>query len=185
MQPTFITTKQCCLYVVDTQERLMANIHEADRVAANICLMIRAAKTLKLPIFATTQYKKGIGPLIPEIAELLEGVPCPDKLHFNGLADAEVRKVLAGLPSAVDTLILCGVESHICVYQTAVGALRAGYQVLIVADGISSRSPANDRLGQERLRELGAVIAPAEMIIYELLQLAGTPAFKEILPFLK
>jgi len=185
MKPSFLRPSQCCLYVVDPQEKLMAHIHEADRVSRNIALMIHLAKILEFPVLANTQYKKGIGPIVPELAELLEGVACPDKITFNGFGNTVVQKEMENLPDRVDTLILCGVETHICVYQTAIGALQAGYTVWIVADGVSSRSPVNDRMGQERLRDLEAVLAPAEMIIYELLQRAGTAQFKAMLPFLK
>ena len=184
-EPSFLRPEQCCLYVVDPQERLMAHIHGKEQVVKNISLMIHLAEVLHIPVIANTQYKKGIGPLVPELAELLADVPCPDKTTFNGLANPEVRQLFDDLPPSVDTLLLCGVESHICIYQTAIGALQAGYNVRVVADGISSRTPDNDRFAKQRLRELGAVVAPAEMIIYELLQKAGTPAFKAMLPYLK
>lgn len=181
----FLLPGQCCLYIVDPQERLMAHIHGADQVISNISLMIELAKVLDIPVVANTQYKKGIGPLVPELAGLLDGVPCPDKTEFNGLANSEVQRMLNKLPSSVDTLLLCGVESHICIYQTTMGALQAGYRVRVVADGISSRIPENDHYGKQRIRDLGAVLAPAEMIIYELLQKAGTEQFKAMLPYLK
>ena len=85
----------------------------------------------------------------------------------------------------MNTFLVCGVETHICIYQTVIGALQAGYNVWVVADAVSSRTHVNDQLGQQRLRELGAVLAPAEMIIYELLQRAGTAQFKAMLPHLK
>ncbi len=182
---SFLQAKQCCLYVVDPQERLMAHIHEAELVIKNIALMIRLANTFSIPILANTQYKKGIGPIVPELAELLGDVPCPDKVEFNGLANPAVREELDRLDEAVDTLIICGVESHICIYQTSMAVLAAGYKVIVVADGISSRTPENDNYGKQRLREMGVVVVPAEMIIYELLQKAGTAEFKTMLPFLK
>ncbi len=181
----FLVPEQCCLYVVDPQERLMAHIHEAGRVVKNIALMIRLAGTFSLPVLANTQYKKGIGPIVPELADLLTGVPCPDKVEFNGLANTEVRLELDRLSPSVDTLLLCGVETHICIYQTAMGALDAGYKVRVVADAVSSRTSENDRFGQSRLRELGVILQPSEMIIYELLQQAGTHEFKAMLPYLK
>lgn len=184
-EPIFLSPEQCCLYIVDPQERLMAHIHGADLVVKNISLMIHLAKVMHIPVIANTQYKKGIGPLVPELSVLLQSVPCPDKNEFNGLVNPQVRQMLDELPSSVDTLLLCGVESHICIYQTAMGALQAGYDVRVVADGISSRTLDNDRYGKQRLRELGAILAPAEMIIYELLQKAGTPEFKAMLPYLK
>ena len=92
MKTGFLRPEQCCLYVVDPQEKLMAHIHEADRVSYNIGLMIHLAKTLDFPILANTQYKNGIGPIVPELAELLEGVPCPDKVTFCGLVMAGFRR---------------------------------------------------------------------------------------------
>ena len=163
----------------------MAHIHGKEQVVKNISLMIQLAEVLHIPVIANTQYKKGIGPLVAELAELLADAPCPDKTTFNGLASPEVRQLIDDLPPSVDTLLLCGVESHICIYQTTLGALQAGYRVRVVADGISSRTPDNDRFAKQRLRELGAILAPAEMVIYELLQKAGTPEFKAMLPYLK
>ncbi len=163
----------------------MAHIHESRRVINNIDLMIRLADTLEFPIIANTQYKQGIGPIVEELVPLLADWPCIDKTEFNGLENAGVRCMLDKLPTTVDTLLLCGVESHICVYQTAMGAMRAGYEVRVIADAISSRTPENDAYAKERLRDIGVVVIPAEMIIYELLQKAGTPAFKAMLPYLK
>ena len=177
--------QECCLLVIDPQERLMAHIHEAERVSRNISLLLRLAEVLHIPVAACTQYKKGIGPFVPELAELLSDKPCVDKTEFNALANRRVRQMLNELPASVHTLLLCGVESHICVWQTAVGAMQAGYEVQVVADAISSRTPENHAYGQQRLRESGAVLAPAEMLIYEFLHKAGTPAFKAMLPYLK
>ncbi len=181
----FLQPEQCCLYIVDPQQRLMAHIHEVEEVKRNILLMIHCARTMEMPIIANTQYRKGIGPIVPEIMELLEGVPCPDKVEFNGLADGDVKELVAGLPPAVDTLLLVGVETHICIYQTAMGALQAGFRPWVVADAVSSRRRLHDRLGRQRLREIGAVVVPAELIVYELLRRAGTPRFKAMLPHLK
>ncbi|XOF34606.1 MAG: isochorismatase family protein [Candidatus Electrothrix sp. YB6] len=177
--------RQCCLYVIDPQERLMAHIHEARRVISNIELMIRLADTLDFPVIANTQYTQGIGPIVEELVPLLADWPCIDKVEFNGLDNPAVRSMLGKLPATADTLLLCGVESHICVYQTAIGAMQVGYDVVVVADAVSSRTPENDAYGRQRLQEIGAVVVPAELIIYELLQKAGTPAFKAMLPYLK
>ncbi|MFO7762017.1 MAG: isochorismatase family protein [Thermodesulfobacteriota bacterium] len=185
IKPEFLTASQCCLYVVDPQERLMAHIHEADQVVRNISLMIHLVRTLDIPVITSTQYKKGVGPIIPELAALLGDIACPDKMEFNGLDNQGVNAFLNRLSVEVNTILLCGVETHICIYQSAIGALRQGYEVRVVADAVSSRNPVNDHLGQERLRELGVVLTPAEMIIYELLRKAGTPEFKTMLPLLK
>jgi nicotinamidase-related amidase len=180
-----LTAQQCCLYIIDPQERLMRHINQAEQVSKNIALLIHLAKTLDIPILANTQYKQGIGPIIPELQDLLADTPCPDKLTFNALADAPSKDMLNKLPSSINTVILCGIETHICVYQTCKGAMQAGFHLWIAADAVSSRTAENNHYGQERMRELGAIIAPTEMIIYELLQQAGTPAFKTMLPYLK
>ncbi|CAK8712466.1 Nicotinamidase-related amidase [Candidatus Electronema aureum] len=163
----------------------MAHIHQAARVVKNISLMVRLASVLDIPVITCTQNKERIGPFVPELAPLLADWPSADKMEFNALANSGVRKILHSRSALVHTLLLCGVESHICVWQTAVGAIQEGYEVQVVADAISSRTPENHAYGQQRLREIGVVLAPAEMIIYEFLQKAGTPAFKAMLPYLK
>ena len=160
----------------------MAQIHEADRVTANIARLLATARVLGLPVIANTQYKKGLGPYVEELEGLMEGLPRPDKVEFNALANGETVDLVKALPDPVDTLILAGVETHICIYQTALAALDFGLTPWVVADAVSSRSEANHELGLARLAAAGAVVGPAEMIIYELLARAGTPEFKAVLP---
>ncbi|KAF0189103.1 MAG: nicotinamidase-like [Desulfobulbaceae bacterium] len=135
-----------------------------------------------MPILANTQYKKGLGPYVPELEEMMAGIPRPDKTEFNALANLETRSLINQLPETLTTLILVGVETHICIYQTAIGALERGLVPWVVADGVSSRTKNNYDLGLSRLAALGAVVGPSEMIIYELLGRAGTPEFKAMLP---
>jgi nicotinamidase-related amidase len=181
----FLTPERCCLMVVDPQVKLMAAIHEADRVVRNSGLMIHCAKILSIPVLASTQYIKGLGPLVPELAELLTKVETVDKTEFNGLADPGMKRLLAELPAEVDTLLLVGVEAHICIYQTALGGLEMGYRVWVIADAVSSRDQRHVELALARMRTLGIAVGPAEMVIYELLRQAGTPLFKAMLPYLK
>lgn len=180
-----LTPERCCLMIVDPQERLMAAIYEADRVVRNASLLIHCAKTLEIPIMATTQYKKGLGPFVPELEELLSDVPCLDKIEFNGCANPAVNKMIHSLPKTVDTLLLAGAEAHICIFQTAMGALKAGYQPWIAADAVSSREKRNAELALSRMQSLGMTVGPTEMAVYELLQRAGSSAFKAMLPHLK
>ena len=180
-----LTPQRCCLVLVDPQERLMAAIYEADRVISNSILLIHCAKTLAIPILTTTQYKKGLGPFVPELEELLTDVPCADKVEFNGLASASANAMFDGLPKSVDTLLLAGAEAHICIFQTAMGAIQAGYKPWIVADAVSSRDKRNAELALNRMQGLGMTVGPTEMAVYELLQKAGSPAFKAMLPHLK
>lgn len=161
----------------------MAHIHEADRVAANIVRLIECARILKMPILANTQYKKGLGSYVPVLEEMMADIPRPDKTEFNALANSETRSLVDKLPDSVTTLILAGVETHICIYQTAMGAIERGLTPWVVADAVSSRARANHDLGLARLSAAGAIVGPAEMIIYELLGRAGTPEFKAMLPY--
>ena len=180
-----LTPQRCCLMIVDQQERLMAAIYEAESVVRNTCLLIHCAKTLKIPILATTQYKKGLGPYVPELEELMADVPCIDKIEFNGFANPAVSKMMNTLPKPVDTILLAGAEAHICIFQTAIGALKAGYQPWVVADAVSSREEKNASLAINRMQALGMTVGPTEMAIYELLHKAGSPSFKAMLPYLK
>jgi len=180
-----LTPQRCCLMVIDQQERLMAAVYKAERVVRNTSLLIHCAKTMGIPILATTQYKKGLGPFVPELEALLAGAPCIDKIEFNGCANPAVVKLLNSLPKAVDTILFAGAEAHICIFQTAMGAMKAGYQPWISADAISSRQKRNARLAINRMQTLGMTVGSTEMAIYELLHKAGSPAFKTMLPHLK
>ncbi|MEN8199765.1 MAG: isochorismatase family protein [Thermodesulfobacteriota bacterium] len=183
MTYALLKPENCYLHIIDPQERLMEQIHEADRVTDTIIKMVHCAGIMGLPIIANTQYKKGLGPYVAELEGLMKGVPRPDKTEFNALANPATREqVHALLPSSVNTAILVGVETHICIYQTALGLQEAGFSPWIVADGVSSRSRSNSDLGLSRLQAIGAAVGPAEMIIYELLAKAGTAEFKAVLP---
>lgn len=177
-----LVPEKCCLQVIDMQDSLMAKIHGAEDVAETAGLMIQCAKIMDVPVFANTQYKKGLGPYVASVESLVSDLPRFDKVEFNALENSETAVFVGNLPKAVSTMILVGVETHICVYQTAMGLLTKGFAVWVVSDGVSSRSEVNHQWGLKRLQEMGAVVGPAEMLIYELLGKAGTSAFKEVLP---
>ena len=180
-----LTPKRCCLMIVDPQERLMAAIYKAERVVHNTSLLIHCAKTLEIPILATTQYRKGLGPFVPELEKLLADVDCIDKIEFNSFASPAVRQAMNSLPKTVDTILFAGAEAHICIFQTAMGAMSSGYHPWVAADAVSSRKKRNTKLALLRMRDAGMTIGSTEMAIYELLQKAGSPAFKTMLPHLK
>jgi len=183
--PEILSPERCALLVVDIQARLMPVINGGEMVLKNAALLLKAAKILKMEVVATTQYAARIGELLTEIQAELAGVEVLDKMHFSCFANGAIQARIKELPASVNTLIICGVETHICIYQTVAGALRNGYRVVVAADAVSSRTVKNHKLGLARLRELGAAVASTEMVIYELLGEAGTPEFKELLPFLK
>jgi nicotinamidase-related amidase len=176
---------RCALVVVDIQEKLLPPIFQKEQLIKNSQLLIRLSGILKLPALMTTQYAKGLGNTVPEIASLLPETQAIDKQMFSCFGSDAFCSLLKRLPGNRNTVLLCGMESHICVTQTALGALRAGYIVHIASDAVSSRTEWNWKIGLERMRAAGAVISSTEMIIYELLRSSGAPAFKELLPYLK
>jgi nicotinamidase-related amidase len=176
--------QQCALLVIDIQEKLLPPIYEKERLVRNSQLLIRLARTLSLPVIATTQYLKGLGQIVPEIASLLPAAPALDKLEFGCFGNDGFCSSIARL-NGRNTLLLCGMETHICVLQTALGAINQGHIVHVAADAVSSRTELNWKLGLERMRDAGAVISSTEMIIYELLRKSGSPEFKEMLKYLK
>jgi nicotinamidase-related amidase len=176
---------QCALIVVDMQERLLPPIWEKERLVRNVQLLIRLAGILKLPALVTTQYAKGLGNTVPDIANLLPNTPAIDKQMFSCFGSDAFCSMLKRLPGQRTTVLLCGMEAHICVMQTALGALREGYLVHVAADAVSSRTELNWQIGLDRIRSAGAIVSSTEMMIYELLRSSGAPAFKELLPYLK
>lgn len=180
-----LVTGQCALVVVDIQQKLLPPIFEKERLVRNSQLLVRLAGILKIPTLVTTQYCKGLGNVVPEIASLLPEARPMDKLEFSCFGSPEFAATLKNLPGRRNTVLLCGMETHICVMQTALGALQQGYLVHVASDAVSSRSEWNWKIGLLRMRDAGAVISSAEMMMYELLRSSGTPAFKELLPYLK
>jgi nicotinamidase-related amidase len=180
-----LESDQCALVVVDIQEKLLPPIFQKEQLVRNSKLLIRAAKVLKIPAIVSTQYAKGLGQTVPEIASLLPEVQPIDKDRFSCFGSDVFCTLLKRLPGKRNTLLLCGMESHICVMQTALAALREGYIVHVASDAVSSRTEWNWKIGLERVRDAGAVISSTEMMIYEVMRSSASLAFKEMLPFLK
>jgi nicotinamidase-related amidase len=195
---------ECALNVIDIQEKLLPPIFEKERVVKNSQLLIRGAGILNIPTIATTQYAKGLGDTVPEVKSLLPNEPIDKKMFscfgsdvfcsaLKGVPHSGVAPVSRGLRDVGtlrgagrrNTVLLCGMESHICVAQTALAALREGYLVHVASDAVSSRTEWNWKIGLDRMRAAGAVISSTEMIIYELLRASGTEEFKRMLAHLK
>ncbi len=184
MRHQLLVPQDVCLQVIDVQEKLMAKIHQADRVTATVELMMRCAAILHLPVVANTQYSKGLGPYVAPLEALAEGMTRFDKTEFNALANRETATFFDALPTTVNTVALVGVETHICVYQTAMALLARGLRVWVVSDGVSARRESDHQAGLSCLAAAGVIVGPAEMLVYELLGKAGTTEFKEILPLI-
>jgi len=179
-----LDASECALIVIDIQEKLLPPIFERGRLLRNAQLLIRMAGILNLPIIATTQYARGLGDTVSQVKDLLPEVAI-DKQIFSCFGSDVFCSVMKRLPGRRNTVLLCGMESHICVMQTALGALREGYLVHVASDAISSRTEWNWKMGLERMRTAGAVISSTEMMIYELMRSSASQAFKQILPYLK
>jgi len=172
--------EDCVLAVVDVQERLLPHIHEGDRVVANIVKLVKFAQIAGLPILWAEQEK--LGPTAAPIRAELSGLEPFAKADFGCLGCEGFRERLASLGRK--TLVLCGIEAHICVAQTALQALPE-YDVQVVADAVGSRAPENRHLALERLRQAGATVTCVEMFFYEVLGRAGTDEFRAVLPMVK
>jgi nicotinamidase-related amidase len=174
-----LTRSRAGLVVVDVQERLLPAIFEHQRVVQNTLRLIQGAAILKVPIFATEQYPKGLGPTVPEVAAAIPGFAPMEKLAFSACGAAGF--VTALKKRKVSETVLCGIEGHVCVTQTCLDLLEKGFRVFVAADAVSSRTPENYRVGLDRMRAAGAVIVSTEMVLFELLERAGTDEFKQIL----
>jgi nicotinamidase-related amidase len=185
MARRLLDADQCALVVVDIQEKLLPPIFQKDQLIRNAQLLIRAARVLKIPMLVSTQYTKGLGGTVTEIASLLPETEPIDKQLFSCFGSDVFCTLLKRLPGNRNTLLLCGMETHICVMQTALAALGEGYLVHVASDAVSSRAERNWKVGLDRMRAAGAVISSTEMMIYELVRSSGSPAFRELLPHLK
>lgn len=182
--PHILRRDDTVLVVVDMQEPFLRGIHERDQLIARVGLLVEAAKALSVPVLATTQYAARMGSFVDEIACLLPAESSPiDKLAFS-CAGSEAFLTALQVQNRTQVL-LCGVETHICVGQTALDLSARGWQTHVAADAVSSRSLETHKLGMERMRDSGVLPCAAEAAVYELLREAGTPEFKAILSLVK
>ncbi len=172
--------RECVLVVIDVQDKLMPVITEKENVLSNIIRLIRVCHLTDIPIVVTEQEK--LGNTVMEIKNELSTETAIQKVHFNCFSCEDfVRQVKE---AGRKTLILAGVEAHICVTQTALNALPS-YDVQVVSDAISSRTIDNRNVALLRMRDAGATITSTEMFIYEIVQKAGTDEFRSVLPLVK
>jgi nicotinamidase-related amidase len=171
------------LLVIDIQERLLPAMWEPDRVVANARRLVEGANILGVPVFVTEQYRRGLGPTVPAIADVIPGFAPVEKLVFSA---GDVPGIAQALPAhGVESVLLCGIEAHVCVCQTALDLIANGYRVFVAGDATSSRTPANHQAALDRLRSAGAVPVSTEMALFELLGEAGTEDFKRILALVR
>lgn len=169
--------KKSCLVVVDVQEKLIPVMQSPELVIKNCSVLIRVAKALEIPILWCQQYPKALGQTVPPLAELLTHLQPIDKRSFS-CCTPEFNSKLATLN--VDTAILCGIETHVCVFQTAMDMLRMSMKVCVVADSVSSRTEQNKQLALSRMSANGVTLNSTEMLLFELLKTSEHPKFKEL-----
>ncbi len=172
----------CSLVVVDVQGKLAQLMAGRERLFKNLTILIRAANILDIPILCCRQYPKALGGYIDEIAPLLADIEPVDKMLFSCCTETFNQK-LAELNRK--QILLCGIETHVCVYQTAMDLLAKYHEVYIVADAVSSRTEENKQIALQRLAAESAKLCSVEMALFELLKTAEHPQFKEIAKLIK
>ncbi|MFH2115394.1 MAG: hydrolase [Spirochaetota bacterium] len=173
-----ITAETSIGLVVDIQERLFPHIAGRQSLLDRTRLLIRGLHVLGLPVLATQQYTKGLGPTIPEIQELFEDFSALEKRSFSCVDDAAI----AGHLKAMDRkfVLIAGIETHVCILQTALDLMAAGYKPVVLTDCVSSRSLADKETALRRLASEGAILTGSESLLFELLRTSDSPQFKEI-----
>lgn len=170
------------LLVVDVQEKLAAAMptETMTNVVRNIGILLDGAKVLGVRVLASEQYPKGLGPTVPEVARKLSavGVAAMPKMTFDACSDLAIARVLSNL--SPKSVVVVGMESHVCVFQTARELVRRGYATFVVADAVVSRREENRQIGLELCERAGAIPTATETVLFDLVGEAGTEAFKAI-----
>lgn len=183
----FLNREDAILVVVDVQEKLVPAI-DADLYPVslkNIRIMIEAAAALGIPIVVTEQYPKGLGRTVPEVREMLKGKDhrLLEKVTFSCARDEGFLAAIAA--AGRRQIVIVGMETHVCVYQTSVDAARAGFSVFVLDDAVSSRFLHNYRSGLQALRDAGCTVFSTETAVFQLLKAAATPDFRKVAPLVK
>jgi nicotinamidase-related amidase len=173
---TQLLVHEAGLLVIDVQEKLMAKIPGAGRLISNIGFLIDGARLLNVPVVATEQYPKGLGPTVPELAKRLP--ERPEKVAFSCCA---IPSIVAGFRAKERSrIVLAGIESHVCVLNTALDLLAADFRVYITVDAVASRSAIDHETALARLEKAGAILTTVETALFEMTATASHPRFKQI-----
>lgn len=175
--------KNTGLLIIDVQGKLARMMHDSEAMIANIGRMIRACQILSLPVIWVEQYPQGLGETVPELSALMNELKPNIKSTFSV---CDCQATLQPLQeTGCQQWMVCGIEAHICVYQSVVGMLEQGLQVEVISDAVSSRAASNHQLALQKMHEHGAGLSSVEMAIYELLKDSARPEFKQMLPLMK
>ena len=171
------------LIIIDVQGKLARIVHNSEKLATNLEKLIRGCQILSIPIIWAEQNPKGLGATIPELEKLLQDQKPIQKFSFNALDNETFKQAI--IDSGRKQWLICGIEAHICVYQTVMGLLAYNFEVEIVADCISSRSEESMLIALQKLQHKGAALTNIEMCLYELIKDSRREIFKEILTLIK
>jgi nicotinamidase-related amidase len=169
--------------IIDIQERLLPVIAENTELTANTQRLIEGLKVLGIPMLVSEQYRKGLGNTVPEISNLIQPFESMEKLAFSCCDDDGIMAQIKA--SGKTNVIICGIESHICVLQTTLDLIENGFTPVVIADCIGSRKASDKKTGLYRMRSEGAVISSYESILFELCRYAGNEQFKAISKLIK
>jgi nicotinamidase-related amidase len=181
--PVLIEAAKSALLVVDVQARVAPAMHRSESCLQRCRVLLETARRLDVPILALEEYPEGLGATVPELAALLPTARIHTKRRFAATAHPEIAAAVRALGRS--QIVLCGMETHVCVLQTALGLQELGLQPIVVADAVASRRPEARALALERLRAAGVEIVDTEMVFFEWLAEGGTPLFRELLPLIK
>lgn len=183
MPPTRFRIESSALLVIDMQEKLAPRMHNAEAFIPQVARLLDGARAIHLPMLVTEHYRKGLGVTLPELRPRIAGALCNhDKVLFSACIDPVLEALRRGKFTSV---IVCGVEAHVCVLQTCLDLLDHGYNVALAADAIGSRRALDMEMGVRRLIQAGVVPTTVESVLFELVKEAGTPLFKAMLEVVK
>ena len=172
------------LVIVDAQERMMSAIRKSERVIDQISRLVRGCKELNVPILVTEQYPKGLGPTVAPIREALgEGYNPLEKISFSAAKDLDFMRAFEA--SGKHQVLICGVETHVCVYQTARDLHNLGWTVEVVADAVASRTQRNRNIALTRMEHHGIDFSTVEMALFDMMESADIPEFKAVSAIVK
>lgn len=181
-----IARDRSSLLVVDVQEKLAPAVSEGERVVRNAAILMQGVARLGVPVLVSEQYPKGLGRTVSDLLALAPDGAVVEKLHFSCAGEPAVRQRLEGLFAlGRNQVVICGMETHVCVLQTALALKEAGFAPVVVADATSSRTKANREAGLARLRLNGVEVATTEMVVFEWLGRAGTAEFRSLVALIK
>jgi nicotinamidase-related amidase len=177
------TVNRTALVVIDIQEKFRDLIHGMEQVVDGSSKLIRFCQALDIPVLVTEHYTRGLGVTLDEIRRLFQPFSCIEKIHFSCGGNPEFNTALDKLGR--DQIILCGIETHVCIYQTAFDLANQGRQVAVALDAVSSCSPSDREIGLKRMSEIGIQSMGVQMLMFEILRQAGTEQFKKVAPIIK